>query len=105
MKYRELPASETNDFEVGDRVRVYNWASSLVIKVEKVNDDWVESYTPADNNLYKFHFKQCRKLVEEKPRQWVLCQVCNVLGETTKITNCKSWCVNPRLIRLQEVLQ
>ena len=67
MKYREHAAFETNEFKSGDLVRIYD---AMVVgnfrtdAVTVVKGDLI--YTGAQS----YHFKQCRKVEEIKPREW-----------------------------------
>jgi len=75
MKYKELPAFETNEFKVGDRIRAYGvlvdgHIDDIVTGICKITKDHLMVDT-IDNVYYSSpHFKQCRKLVEVEPREW-----------------------------------
>lgn len=70
MKYKELPAFETNDFIVGDTVHYYNNESMQEFVVSKISRELLilgkTDYHSFDLQLA--HYKQCRKLVEVKPQ-------------------------------------
>jgi hypothetical protein len=63
----ECPAFETNEFKVGDRVRVYRYHGGAEIGdalVTHVKNDDVEY------GDYGAHFKQCRLLKKREAREW-----------------------------------
>jgi hypothetical protein len=67
-KYKELPAFETNEFKVGDRVRFYEDCDANEGEVVHVSMNVIEVH----GINYGIHFKQCRKLEEVKPREfWI----------------------------------
>ena len=70
MKYKELPAFETNEFKVGDLVKCYDSEVSddnEIIEVIVADKIYLKNYT------YSAHFKTCRKLEEIKPREfWIV---------------------------------
>jgi len=66
MKYKELDAAKSVDeFKVGDKFNAYEYDAPF--KNREVTD--------LDGNIiisvsHRYHFKQCRKLEEVKPREW-----------------------------------
>lgn len=78
MKYKELDASPTNDFKVGDRVRVYGKGNEFVDgDVFGVGNPIIQvrhARSGQNDDYYDFwHWKACRKLEEayqRKPRDW-----------------------------------
>jgi len=75
MKYTELDGFNNNEFKLGDMVRAYGcaWAGSLAsLGSNTVNQDIIQEIDGEiiRVNAHWYHFKQCRKLVEEKPREW-----------------------------------
>lgn len=96
-KYKELPPeSETeNYFKIGDLVHIYCASSGGRIGPEKVKHVW-------KNNIQYYgayyHFKQCRKLEEVKPRELWVCPQCD-MGWVSKGSCCSS-----RLKKFREVL-
>jgi hypothetical protein len=80
MKYKELAAFKTNEFKVGDMVRVYDYFPYEALIVEMFNDNGegilkVQFEDPSSVKLRStrgVHFKQCRKLEEVIPREfWI----------------------------------
>lgn len=69
-KYKELPAFETNEFKAGDVINVY--VDYNTIHKVTVNNSFGD-YLDFGAELYgRYHFKQCRKLEEVKPREfWI----------------------------------
>jgi len=70
MKYKELPAFETNEFKVGDKVKVYNSEGHFTAFVSEIMLN--KEFLRLETRTLPVHFKQCRKLEEIKPREfWV----------------------------------
>lgn len=71
MKYRELPASEVNDFKVGDWVRVYQnyGVGTEDYTIKEVHIDFI---SVKDITKPMYHWKACRKLVPVEPREWTI---------------------------------
>ncbi|HEY5688552.1 MAG TPA: hypothetical protein VIS27_09640 [Yeosuana sp.] len=72
-KYKELPAFETNEFKVGDKVICYDSAVvvSVIHTVTKVfPTSIILSPGPEEYKGMDMNFKQCRKLEEIKPREY-----------------------------------
>jgi len=68
MKYRELPECKSADeFKVGEQVRVYNSSGDSIIEVVTISPPFL------NNEICTFHFKQCRKVVAVKPREFKYC--------------------------------
>lgn len=75
MKYIEFQAFDTNQFQVGDKVRVYhspyNVTDATVTEVQ--GDALLARKDPSKKTQEIFaHFKQCRRLEEMKPREWLI---------------------------------
>lgn len=78
MKYKELPAFETNEFKKEDLVHIYHSLNDVKLtewihgpqKVSKLEKDYVFFDGP-----FGYHFKQCRKLEEIKPREFYVKEV------------------------------
>ncbi len=78
-KYKELPAFETNEFKIGDKVAVYNMGISFICTVERIMGEMVYCLPENRMHMYEcklgrdiYNFKQCRKLEENKPREYWL---------------------------------
>lgn len=71
IKYKELPAFETNEFKKGDRIKVYGIQdTNYIICVVEDSKEYVVSFQPSIKGQYYAHFKQCRKLEEIKPKEY-----------------------------------
>ena len=72
--YKEHPLDESNGnpFKVGDMVRVYDILlnEDLVWEVTNILGDQLALY--AKNFRASYHYKQCRPLTKEKPREFVV---------------------------------
>ena len=68
MKYKELPAFETNEFKVGDHVRLYGVSGSFDGTITTVGKELI--VIRGDVQLTG-HFKQFRKLEEVTPREYI----------------------------------
>jgi hypothetical protein len=82
-KYKELPAFETNEFKVGDRVKVYMSPEPYIGLITEIEDSFLK-IEAVDYNEHTFeHFKQCRKLEEIKPREFWVHRDCvnNIFGQ------------------------
>lgn len=69
MKYKELPAFESNEFKVGDLINIYSPEPLQINRISKIYQDLII----VENSLSgccMFHFKQCRKLVPIEAREW-----------------------------------
>lgn len=70
-KYKELPAFETNEFKVGDLVKVYVGTDIFQTRVLEIRRDHFVIIEDSEDRGYDIaHFKQCRKLEEIKPREF-----------------------------------
>jgi hypothetical protein len=70
-KYKELAAFKTNEFKIGDMVRAYELSfrtGYVEGKILNIKGDEI-CFSIPDMPLV-FHFKQCRKLEEVKPREF-----------------------------------
>lgn len=75
-KFRELPAFETNEFKVGDRIKCYDSVvpenhSGYFVKDKEGSFVSFECRI-GSTHCFRAHFKQCRKLEEVKPREFYL---------------------------------
>ncbi|HEY5688551.1 MAG TPA: hypothetical protein VIS27_09635 [Yeosuana sp.] len=72
-KYKELPAFETNEFKVGDKVAFYRKCGKAIGEItSRSTNNLCIKYESRDKNtcMTETHFKQCRKLEEVKPREF-----------------------------------
>ncbi len=69
MKYKELPAFETNEFKEGDKVNLYDKLGILVGEITDISGDYIRFMSTGRN--YERHFKQFRKLEEIQPREYI----------------------------------
>jgi hypothetical protein len=83
MKYKELPAFETNEFKVGDRVKVYMSPEPYIGLITEIENDLLEVIAFYCNEHTFEHFRQCRKLEEIKPREFWVHRDCvnNIFGQ------------------------
>jgi hypothetical protein len=75
MKFKELPAFETNEFKVGDRVKVYTENGILLGIVSSDRNKgyhYVFILKDGTEEEVEFHFKQCRNLEPVKPREFLI---------------------------------
>lgn len=104
-RWKELPASETNDFRPGDRIRIYD--HSFIVEAEidyAVNDLVAVKIKSMPLTEYRYSFRQCRKLVEERPREW------HVITNGTAVVTIAADDKNPppkgcEKIRVREVIE
>lgn len=76
MKYKELPLDESkgNPFKVGDRVRIYDHSNTYEGYIKCINDNQnvVVIVNEATSGRVAGHWKQCRKLEIDNPREWFI---------------------------------
>ncbi len=74
MKYKELPAFETNEFEIGDKIKCYDSCTNTEQKhsIVRIIKDFVEIETQEFISGIEVHFSTCRKLEPVKPREWTV---------------------------------
>lgn len=61
----EQPAFETNEFKIGDFVRIYKGTGIEEEEVISVSSSHVCPYGGGE-----YHFQQCRLLKKREPREW-----------------------------------
>lgn len=75
VKYKELPASETNTFLVGQKVKVYHGHHHIQGNVNNVSGEFVyvteDGFYSAHSDS-PFHFRQCRKLEAIQPKEFYI---------------------------------
>lgn len=71
MQYIEQPAFETNEFKMGDKVRIYVATNTIDDEVLKLYDQFIV-IDFADGVQKHYHFKQCRLLKKRETREWWL---------------------------------
>lgn len=86
----EQPATEINNFNIGDRVRVYHgWgtpSSDQETKVKKIESE----YLHVDGNFKAVvHFKQCRLLKPVLAREWFV--TTDVINSSYPANNIVCW--------------
>lgn len=73
-KYKELPAFETNEFKVGDKVKCFDTCTNSVVinEVYRTISNYIE--IRPENYLagIEVHISCCRKLEEIKPREFAI---------------------------------
>lgn len=101
MKYKELPAFEINQFQKGDRARVYRGDKQEDVIVEEIRVNGMLLLRSKDIYDSFAHFKQCRKLEELKPREWTV-----FLTKDGRITSAGAlnFC-EAKWLRVREVLE
>jgi len=103
MKYRELPALEINEFQIGDLIKTYQGNQEHIFYIVSVNENiltvtYKEDIYEEDTSI--FHFKQCRKLVPIEPREFHL----HSDGSYTGINNAK-FIDREKALKVREVLE
>ncbi len=105
MKYKELDAFETNEFKRGDKVNIYNDGRVFIYFVVNVRNDIVIAAYKVDISeamTSEFHFRQCRKLEEIKPREWLV----RTDGQFSQfITSDLGMCPSKYTFRVREILE
>jgi len=100
-KYKELPINDSlgvEQFKVGDRVCGYQSQKHAGI-VESILEDSIRIRSDHKVDLYFNHWKQCRKLVEVKPREIYICSKCSFTSQLADI-----WCLKHQtMIKMREV--
>lgn len=102
LKYTEQPAFETNEFKVGDKIKVYD---GLDVFEETVKAYISEEFIEVEDGL-EYSFKQCRLLLPTKPREfWVLINYSGKASYVTEKLEELAEYENHSIVKVREVLE
>jgi len=106
MKYEEQPIDDSKgpeQFSVGDQVAYYDGMSEpFQGEIEGFGVNRKRLVIPIAGEKLFIHWKQCRKLVEKKPREWLLCDHCKT---TRDLGYMGCHCGVTPMIKVREVLE
>lgn len=107
-KYKELPAFETNEFNVDDIINVYNVNRQIKSIIRVINGyHIIVDSTNGEDIRQQVHFKQCRKLEEIEPLEWIVTQVYTQhgLGIASEGINERLDSYSSKKIKVREVIE
>lgn len=105
MKYKELPECDSADeFKVGDRAIAYKSATNF----QQFTVRGVSGHSIQSGSAELFHFKQCRKVEEVKPRELEICLIHHSITDYPVVISSDVWsCKHTKgcaVYRFREVL-